>query len=208
MTTKPHRDFRFHAPAVLRVFHWHLTHCPPFWMVRRNVTRSAIQAALQRGQLEPEPWDTALHVLRLRSAAARRRWHAGRCAYLVTHGWTDGDRGGSRSGTGRWPLDADDPEWLPPAAGRSVSRRPDDPAARRWRSRAVPRLYRPGRSGRSAQSRGSMNALWLLSQVRYGADQSVPSASRGVPPRIGTPRGGNSNIRKKRIRRCTVPMRT
>lgn len=90
MTTKPHRDFRFHAPAVLRVFHWHLTHCPPFWMVRRNVTRSAIQAALQRGQLEPEPWDTALHVLRLRSAAARRRWHAGRCAYLVTHGWTDG----------------------------------------------------------------------------------------------------------------------
>ena len=58
---EPHCDFRFPAWAVLDVFRWHITHCPPFWMVKRNINRKAIQAALQRGQLEAEPWDTAEH---------------------------------------------------------------------------------------------------------------------------------------------------
>lgn len=32
----------------------------------------------------------AQHIHLLRSAAERRRWHAGRCAYIVTNGWSDG----------------------------------------------------------------------------------------------------------------------
>jgi hypothetical protein len=55
---------------------------PPAWRLKRAVSERDIRCALERDDLVAEPYDTTTGVV-------PHRWHAGRIAYLVKHGWSD-----------------------------------------------------------------------------------------------------------------------
>src|ERR1700733_14582846 len=89
---KLHRDFTYRSAPVLRAFRGLLRTTPPMWMVNRNITPYAIRQALERGQLETMAWEQRVTQFRDfvgLSQIQRRRWHAGRIAWLVAHDWQD-----------------------------------------------------------------------------------------------------------------------
>jgi hypothetical protein len=70
------------------LFGRHLRGSPPTWGIKQPIVPRTIETALREGRLEAEPWDSR-GLRPFQSVNERRRWHAGRIAYLVKHGWSD-----------------------------------------------------------------------------------------------------------------------
>jgi hypothetical protein len=87
-TRLPKRIFTYRLHDVSKLLNGHLASSPPGWLITRPILPRTIRSALAENRLEAEPWEQRWRRP-FKTINERRRWHAGRVAYLVKHGWTD-----------------------------------------------------------------------------------------------------------------------